>query len=110
MRRRAPDTATTPRESPDGRRTSSPATAVTELSVFFPAFNEEGNIVTTVERAAAALDPLGLDALELVVVDDGSTDATGRLADELALADPRVRVVHHPRNQGYGAALKTGFA
>lgn len=110
MRRRVPGPAISASESPDGARTASRATAVTELSVFFPAFNEEGNIVTTVHQAAAALDPLGLETLELVVVDDGSTDATGRLADELALADPRVRVVHHPENRGYGAALKTGFA
>lgn len=97
-------------ESPDGPRTPATATAVTELSMFFPAFNEEENIVATVRDAAAALDPLGLQTLELVVVDDGSTDATGRLADELAQADPRVRVVHHPVNRGYGAALKSGFA
>lgn len=48
--------------------------------------------------------------VEVIVVDDGSSDETGRLADSLAQADPRVRVIHHAVNQGYGAALRSGFA
>ncbi len=46
---------------------------------------------------------------EVIIVNDGSSDDTGKVADELARLHPRVRVIHHERNRGYGAALKTGF-
>lgn len=79
------------------------------VSLFFPMFNEEGNIGQAVDAARAALSQLAVD-FEVIVVDDGSRDGTGALADRLAAADPRVRVVHHSRNRGYGAALRSGFA
>jgi glycosyltransferase involved in cell wall biosynthesis len=79
------------------------------LSFFFPALNEEAHVRPLVSRALAALEPLA-ERLEVIVVDDGSTDATGRLADELAATDPRVRVVHHERRRGYGGALRSGIA
>ena len=60
-----------------------------------------------VERALAQIGAL-VPSIEVVIVDDGSTDATPAKADALAAADPRVRVVHQP-NLGYGGALKTGF-
>jgi glycosyltransferase involved in cell wall biosynthesis len=82
---------------------------VPALSYFFPAHNEEANLRGLVEEALATLPRLA-DVFEIVIVDDGSRDATPRIADELAAADPRVRVVHHPRNRGYGAALRSGFA
>ncbi|MBI2764071.1 MAG: glycosyltransferase family 2 protein [Chloroflexi bacterium] len=78
------------------------------LSYFFPAHNEEGNLRGLVEDALSTLPGLA-EAFEVVIVDDGSNDATPALADALAAADPRVRVVHHERNRGYGAALRTGF-
>jgi len=81
---------------------------VPALSYFFPAHNEEANLQGLVEEALATLPDLA-EAFEIIVVDDGSRDATPRIADELAAADPRVRVVHHPRNRGYGAALRSGF-
>ena len=79
------------------------------VSLFFPMFNEEGNIGQAV---AAALEVLGSVAVacEVIVIDDGSVDQTGSIADRLAAADPRVRVVHHLQNRGYGAALRSGFA
>ena len=81
---------------------------VPALSCFFPAHNEEANLSGLVEEALATLPSLA-ETFEVVIVDDGSRDATPRIADELAAADPRVRAVHHPRNLGYGAALRTGF-
>jgi glycosyltransferase involved in cell wall biosynthesis len=79
------------------------------LSYFFPAHNEEANLEGLVEEALAALPTLA-DTFEIIVVDDGSRDATGRIADDLTAANPGVvRAVHHPTNRGYGAALRSGF-
>jgi glycosyltransferase involved in cell wall biosynthesis len=89
--------------------TEVPAVRVAALSYFFPAHNEEANLRGLVGEALATLPALA-DDFEVVIVDDGSRDATPRIADELAAADARVRAVHHPRNLGYGAALRTGFA
>jgi glycosyltransferase involved in cell wall biosynthesis len=79
------------------------------LSYFFPAHNEEANLQGLVEEALATLPSLA-DTFEILIVNDGSKDATQRIADELAAAYPQVRAVHHPTNLGYGAALRTGFA
>ena len=79
------------------------------LSYFFPAHNEAENLRGLVEEALATLPSLA-DEFEIVIVDDGSKDATPAMADELATAHPAVRAVHHPVNLGYGAALRSGFA
>ena len=79
-----------------------------QLSVFFPAYNEEENVPIVVEKALEIL-PQVADEYEVIIVNDGSQDRTGEVAEELAGAHPRVRVIHHERNQGYGAALRTGF-
>lgn len=79
------------------------------LTFFFPAYNEEENLEETVRRALEQIAPLVDGSLEVLVVDDGSTDRTPQLADALAAADSRV-VVHHQPNRGYGGALKAGFA
>ena len=78
------------------------------LSIFFPCYNEEGNVERVV-RAALAAAPSVADDFEVIVVNDGSRDQTGALADRLAAELSRVRVVHHPRNRGYGAAVRSGF-
>lgn len=78
------------------------------ISVFFPAFNDEGTIAAMVTNALALL-PCFTDDYEVIVVNDGSADGTAAVLDELARTLPRVRVVHHHRNRGYGAALRTGF-
>ena len=82
---------------------------VPSLTVFFPAFNEEDIIEKTVTDALSACAPLA-DDLEVVVVDDGSADQTPAIVERMSAADPRVRLIKHDRNRGYGAALRTGFA
>jgi glycosyltransferase involved in cell wall biosynthesis len=78
------------------------------LSVFFPAYNDSGTIASMVIRAVQAASELTPD-YEVIVVDDGSSDATAEIADELARTYPRVRVIHHSKNRGYGGALQTGI-
>ncbi len=83
------------------------------LSVVIPAYNEEKGITEIVERVLAIRDGLtevGIDELELIVVDDGSRDQTAQITEELAKTNVGLRLVRHPRNKGYGAALKTGFS
>ena len=77
------------------------------LTFFFPAYNEQENIARTVELALSQIGPL-VPSIEVLAIDDGSTDQTPALADALAAADPRVRV-HHQPNRGYGGAIKAGF-
>jgi len=79
------------------------------LTFFFPAYNEEESVEAVVREAQQTL-PRFADEFEIVVVDDGSQDRTGEIADRLALADPRVRVIHHRPNRGYGGAVRSGLA
>src|SRR5690242_10356501 len=79
------------------------------LTFFFPAYNDAGTIASLVIQAVQVASRLTPD-FEVLVVNDGSQDATGQIADELARAYPQVRVIHHGRNRGYGGALRTGFA
>jgi glycosyltransferase involved in cell wall biosynthesis len=82
---------------------------VPRLSFFFPAHNEEANLEPLVEEALAILPSLAA-TWEIIVVDDGSRDATARIADDLTAAHPGiVRSVHHSVNRGYGAALRSGL-
>ena len=78
------------------------------ISVFFPCYNEQENVRRTVEKALDVLEKLNAD-FEVIIVDDGSSDNTGRIADEIAGSNNKVKVVHHGRNLGYGAALQSGF-
>ena len=87
---------------------ASPAPKPAGLSVFFPAYNDSGTIASMVIRAVQAAAELTPD-FEVIVVDDGSVDATPAILDELARTYPHVRVVHHAKNRGYGGALQTGF-
>jgi len=78
------------------------------LSVFFPCWNEQEAIEPLTRKAVDVLESIGAD-YEIIIVDDGSTDRTGEIADRLAAENKRIRVVHHPTNRGYGAALQSGF-
>ena len=93
---------------PDPRTPAPPR--VQRLSYFFPAHNEEANLEALVTEALETLPTLA-DTFEIIAVDDGSRDATPTIADALAARHPDiVRVIHHPTNLGYGAALRSGFA
>ena len=86
-----------------------PGERVARLSYFFPAHNEEANLEGLVAEALATLPDLA-ETFEIIAVDDGSRDATPAIADRLAAEHKDVvRVVHHPTNLGYGAALRSGF-
>lgn len=78
------------------------------ISVFFPTYNERENLPIIVQKTKSVLERLASE-WEIIIVDDGSFDGTSQLADEMASQDPHVRVVHHPRNMGYGAALRSGI-
>ena len=81
----------------------------TGLSIFFPAYNDSGTIASLVITALRTARKLTPDH-EVIVVNDGSTDNTAEILEELAATYPEVRVVHHEQNRGYGGALRTGFA
>ena len=78
------------------------------LTIFFPAFNEEEIIATTVANAVRVAASFA-DDYEVIVVDDGSRDQTAAVVEKIGTADPHVRIVRHGVNRGYGAALRTGF-
>ncbi len=79
------------------------------VSAVFPAFNDGGTIPSMVLTALLALRQV-TDDYEIIVVNDGSCDYTAAVLEELASRYPELRVIHHDRNRGYGAALRTGFA
>jgi glycosyltransferase involved in cell wall biosynthesis len=89
--------------------TANPAQGrVSSISAVFPAYNDGGSIASMVSAASIALRQVSGD-YEIVVVNDGSSDYTATVLDELRNKYPELHVVHHPVNQGYGAALRTGF-
>ncbi|OLE12535.1 MAG: hypothetical protein AUG52_03530 [Verrucomicrobia bacterium 13_1_20CM_3_54_17] len=79
-----------------------------DVSVIFPAFNEEGNIRCTVETVIRALPKVAMK-WEIIVVDGGNSDATALVCDELKAQIPEVEVIRHGQNRGYSAALKSGI-
>ena len=82
---------------------------ISSISAVFPAYNDGGTIASMVTAALLALRQV-TDDYEIIVTNDGSRDYTGQVLDELVVRYPELRVIHHPVNQGYGAALKTGFS
>lgn len=82
---------------------------IDSLSVFFPSFNEEKNIALTVENAVKVLKDLKIKNWEILVINDGSSDKTGEIADQLVKRNKNIRVIHK-QNGGYGTALRAGFS
>jgi glycosyltransferase involved in cell wall biosynthesis len=78
------------------------------LSVFFPAYNDEDSIANLIQEAMEVASRT-TNNYEVIVINDGSTDGTAAVLNELASGEPRLRVIHHPRNRGYGGALRSGF-
>ncbi len=78
------------------------------ISLFFPCYNEEDNIETTIKKALNVLRSL-TDTFEIIVVDDGSHDQTEKIVKSLIKEEKRIKLIQHPRNRGYGAVLRTGL-
>ena len=81
---------------------------IERLSVFFPAYNEEENIQQTVLKAIEVLEEDFKD-WEIIVVNDGSKDRTGEIVRKMALNQPRLKLIEHYPNRGYGVALRSGL-
>lgn len=82
---------------------------LSSISAVFPAYNDGGTIASMVTAVLIALRQVS-DVYEIIVVNDGSTDYTPHILDELTMHYPELHVIHHASNQGYGAALRTGFS
>jgi glycosyltransferase involved in cell wall biosynthesis len=79
------------------------------ISFFCPAYNDADNLPVLIPAVISFLESVA-ERYDVTIVEDGSPDATGSVADEIAATSPHVRVIHHRRNEGYGAALRTGFS
>jgi len=79
-----------------------------DISVFFPVYKDEATVRSLTLKTIAVLKEIA-NNYEIVIINDGSPDKSGEIADELAREYSFVKAIHHPHNLGYGAALKTGF-
>ena len=79
------------------------------ITLFFPVYNDEKTVREVTHKAFDVLSSI-TETFEILIIDDGSPDKSGKIADELAKEIPQVRAIHHDTNRGYGAALLTGFA
>jgi glycosyltransferase involved in cell wall biosynthesis len=79
------------------------------ISLFYPVYNDERTVESLTLKAISVLKDISSN-YEIIIVNDGSPDKSGEIADKLASDIPEVRVVHHATNKGYGAAIKSGFA
>ncbi|MEA3459775.1 MAG: glycosyltransferase family 2 protein [Chloroflexota bacterium] len=78
------------------------------ISIILPAYNEEKNVGQAIISAVEAMESLAAD-YEVIVVDDGSEDGTSEVVKKLMARHPRVKLIRHPANRGYGGALRSGF-
>lgn len=81
---------------------------IKEISVFFPAYNEEGNILKTVVSAQRILDKISQN-YEIIVIDDGSKDKTAEIVKKLIGQNKKIKLIRHEKNKGYGSALVSGI-
>src|SRR5581483_216591 len=81
---------------------------VPEISIFFPFWNEERNIRTVVKKAIPIAGKIA-EKWEIIMVDDGSSDSTAKIAQSLSAENKNIKLVQNRTNRGYGAALKAGF-
>lgn len=79
-----------------------------DITVFFPVYKDELTVAAVTNKAISVCKEIA-DQFEIIIIDDCSPDKSGAIADELASKFPFIRVIHHPQNLGYGAALKSGF-
>jgi glycosyltransferase involved in cell wall biosynthesis len=79
-----------------------------DISVFYPVYNDERTVESLTGKAIDVLREIA-ENYEIIIINDGSPDRSGEIADRLAAEIPQVRVIHHEINKGYGAAIQTGF-
>lgn len=89
--------------------TDQPKNQISGISAVFPAYNDGGTIPSMVLTSIMAMRQV-TDNFEVIVTNDGSSDYTGQILDELATRYPELKVIHHEKNRGYGAALRSGFS
>ncbi len=81
---------------------------LTSLTIFFPAYNEAANIAETI-KDALHFAPLVAEKYEIIVINDGSTDQTAQIVKQISQKNSKIRLISHPSNKGYGAAVKSGL-
>jgi glycosyltransferase involved in cell wall biosynthesis len=79
-----------------------------EISLFFPVYNDEKTVEAVTRKSIDVLSQLTKN-WEIIIINDGSPDKSGQIADELSLKYPQVKVIHHETNKGYGAAIRRGL-
>jgi glycosyltransferase involved in cell wall biosynthesis len=79
-----------------------------DITIFFPVYKDERTVEMVTQKAISVCNEIAGN-FEIIIIDDCSPDRSGIIADELAAKYPKVKVIHHDKNMGYGAALKTGF-
>ncbi|MEK7068008.1 MAG: glycosyltransferase family 2 protein [Patescibacteria group bacterium] len=83
---------------------------IRSLSIFFPCYNDKGTVNKLIDDSIATVSQLGIDDYEIIVIDDVSTDGARELLRSLSGHVPRLKVIFHDKNYGYGRVLKSGFA
>jgi len=79
-----------------------------EITIFFPVYNDENTIGNMTLKCITVLKDIA-SKYEVIIINDGSPDNSGEIADNMARLYENVKVIHHPVNQGYGSAIKSGL-